>query len=111
MGKKILPATRPGWFAVGLFLAAVVCFTAATTWPGLVRSPDLPNIMVAPVFSTLLYLGFTASIAAACVGLWSINKVNDKALLVYIFIPLGVFYFVGIIVMIVGVMVNPFFPK
>jgi hypothetical protein len=111
MRISIWPETRPGRWAVGLFLAAVVCFITATTWPGLERSPDLPNILTAPVFSILMYFGFAASMAAAYVGLWSINKVNDKALLVYISIPLGVFYFVGIIVMIAGAMVNPWFPR
>ncbi|MEQ8201367.1 MAG: hypothetical protein ABRQ24_08105 [Syntrophomonadaceae bacterium] len=106
MGIKVLPQTRTGIWAVALFAAAVLLFWAAVDWPGLARSPDLPDFRVAPVFAGLMYLGLAAAISAALLGLRSISRYHEKALLVYISIPLGVFYLVGITVMLIAFQVE-----
>lgn len=105
MGITVLPATRCGKWALGLFVASALLFCAATTWPGLPRSGDLPDIVSTPVFASLIYLGLATSILAALAGLWAVNKHQERALLVYISIPLGVFYLVGLVVMLVGVLI------
>lgn len=104
MGIAILPTTRCGKWALGLFGTSILLFCAATAWPG-PRSGDLPNIVTTPVFASLIYLGFASCILAALAGLWAINKHKERALLVYISIPLGVFYLVGLLVMLVAFLV------
>lgn len=107
MGITVIPQTKWGRWAVGLFIAATLFFWAGTSWPGLVRNPDLPDFRVAPVFASLMYLGFAACIGASLVDLRSITRHNEKALLVYASIPLGIFYLVGIVVMLVAFLLFP----
>ena len=107
MRITVIPQTKLGRWAVGLFIAATLFFGAATSWPGLVHSPDLPDFRVAPVFSTLICLGFAACISASFVGLRSITRHHERALLVYASIPLGIFYLVGIVVMLVAFLLFP----
>ncbi len=102
MGIRVLPQTKSGKWAVVLFTTAVLLFWAANDWPGVVRSPDLPDFRVAPVFAVLMYLGLAAAIVAALIGLRSITRHREKALLVYISIPLGIFFLVGIAVMLLA---------
>ncbi len=104
MGITVLPTTRCGKWAFGLFAASVLLFSAATAWPG-PRSGDLPDIVHTPVFASLIYLGFASCILAALAGLWAINKHKERALLVYISIPLGIFYLVGLLVMLVAFLI------
>ena len=51
MGIRVFPQTKTGKWSVALFGAAVLLFWAAVDWPGVVRSPDLPDFRVAPVFA------------------------------------------------------------
>ncbi len=106
MGIRVFPQTKTGKWSVALFGAAVLLFWAAVDWPGVVRSPDLPDFRVAPVFAALIYLGLASAISAALIGLRSINRHHEKALLVYISIPLGIFCLVGIAVMLVAFLVQ-----
>jgi len=106
MGIRVLPQTKSGKWSVVLFTAAILLFWAATDWPGVVRSPDLPDFRIAPVFAVLMYLGLAAAIGAALIGLRSMIRHHEKALLVYISIPLGIFFLVGIAVMLVAFLVQ-----
>lgn len=106
MGIRVLPQTKSGKWSVVLFAAAVLLFWAATDWPGLVRTGDLPDFRVAPVFAALMYLGLAAAISAALIGLRSITRHHEKALLVHISIPLGIFFLVGIAVMLIAFLVQ-----
>ena len=104
MGITIMPATRCGKWAFGLFAASALLFCAAAAWPG-ARSGDLPDIVHTPVFAGLIYLGLASCILAALAGLWAINKHKERSLLVYVSIPLGVFYLVGLLVMLVSFLI------
>lgn len=102
MKITFLPKTKAGKWSVGILVLSALLFLSAATIPGLHRTPDFPDIIKTPLFASMIYLGFASAIIAAFTGLKSVIKSNERSILVFLTIPLGILYFCGIIVVIAG---------
>jgi hypothetical protein len=108
MKIAILPRTRLGKWSVGLF----VVFISLALAGGMISSLhgnriEYPNPFNSPLLGTTIYLMFTAAIIASIVGIIAIKKNNESSILVYISIPLGIIYFIGVLVLLIGVIIGP----
>lgn len=109
MKKKFLPKTHSGKWSVGLFISFIVISVFVSMMPDRLKAPDFPNPFETPLFASLIYLHLIAAIGASITGLRSVIKNNERSLLVFISIPLGLIYFCGIIVVLIGLIYQSLF--
>jgi heme/copper-type cytochrome/quinol oxidase subunit 3 len=107
MKSTFLPKTRAGKLSAALFVA----FIALAAAGGLISSiqgntVEYPNPLNSPLLGTVIYLMFSAAILASIAGLAAVKN-NERSVLVYIAIPLGIIFFVVIVVFIVANLTGP----
>lgn len=108
MKIAIVPKTRAGKWSIALFIA----FILLTIGAGMISSTqgneiEYPNPINSPLLGTAIYLMFSAAIAASVAGLIAVRKNNERSILVYISIPLGIVYFIGILMLLIGNIIGP----
>lgn len=108
MKLAVLPKTQKGKWAVGLFITFIIFAISGSLVSSITEnSIEYPNPINSPLLGTIIYLMFTAAIVASIAGLTAVIKDKEKALFVYLSIPLGVFYFFVIIVFIIANIIGP----
>lgn len=108
MKITIQPKTRAGKFSVAMFIIFIIFATAG----GIISSVqentvEYPNPLNSPLLGTAIYLMFTAAIIASITGLIAIRKSKERSILVYISIPLGIAFFIGILMLLIGNIIGP----
>lgn len=105
MKMTFLPKTRKGKWAVVVFLISIVLH-AATIVISIIQENEIefPNPINSPLLGTALYLTFATAFIAALFGLLAVIKDRERSILVYVSIPLGIFYFVIFVVGVVQVL-------
>jgi hypothetical protein len=106
MKIKFLPKTYAGKWSVGLFIVFIALAVSVSMVPESMKAPDFPNPLETPLFAGLIYLHFAAAIGASMAGLRSVIKNNERSILVFISIPLGMIYIFGIIVVLIGLIIS-----
>lgn len=104
----ILPKNRTGKWSVSLFivfillrlLANIISYKQA-------NYIEYPNPFNSPLLGTVIYIMFLTAIIASFIGIIAIKKNNERSILVYISIPLGIMYFIGVIMLIIGNIIGP----
>jgi heme/copper-type cytochrome/quinol oxidase subunit 3 len=108
MKITLLPETRPGKWAVAMFIVFIALIAAAgtissTQW----KTAEYPSPFNNPLLGSVIYLMFSAAIIASVAGLIAVKKNNERSILVYLSIPLGLLYFIGILILLAGVIIGP----
>ena len=108
MKITIQPKTRAGKCSAVLFIIFILLKTAA----GIISSVqentiEYPTPLNSPLLGTTIYLMFTAAIITSITGLIAVGKNNERSILVYISIPLGIAYFIGILMLLIGNIIGP----
>ncbi|AHF11491.1 MULTISPECIES: hypothetical protein [Dehalobacter] len=103
MKTVLLPETRAGRWSVGLFIA----FIALAVAGGIISSTqgntlEYPNPINSPFLGTVIYLMFSAIIIASAIGLIAVKKHNEHSVLVYLSIPLGIVFLIGVLMLLIG---------
>jgi len=103
-----LPKTRSGKWSVGLFAAFIIFAIAGSLISSLQKNTiEYHNPINSPLLGTIIYLMFSASIMASIAGLKAIIKNNERSILVYISIPLGIAFLLGILMLLIGNIIGP----
>lgn len=68
---------------------------------------EYPSPLNSPLLGTSVYLHFAFAMAASAVGLYALYRKKDRALLVYLAIPWGIFLFLGVVTLLIGVLLGP----
>lgn len=108
MKIAIVPKTHAGKWSVALF----ICFILLAISGGMISSSqenaiEYPNPINSPLLGTTIYLMFSTAIVASVVGLIAVRKNNERSILVYISIPLGIGFFIGILMLLIGNILGP----
>jgi hypothetical protein len=108
MKITFLPKTHAGKYSVVLFTVFILLSMAG----GLISSVqkntiEYPTPINSPLLGTTIYLMFTAAIIASITGLIAVRKNNERSILVYISIPLGIAFFIGILMLLIGNIIGP----
>lgn len=103
-----LPETRAGKWSLVSFIAFILLAIAG----GLISSVqgntiEYPNPINSPLLGTTIYLMFSAAIIASVAGLIAVMKKNERSILVYICIPFGIAFFIGILMLLIGNIIGP----
>lgn len=107
MNTTFFPKTLAGKWATGMFIVfAVLAVVGGMISKITGNSMEYPNPLNSPLLGTAIYLMFAAAITASVVGLIAVRKYKERSVLVYISIPLGLFYFVGIVILLIGYLTN-----
>ncbi|MDD4776642.1 MAG: hypothetical protein PHG75_09025 [Syntrophomonas sp.] len=108
MPITFLPKTRAGKWSVVMFLAFVALMAAAgAISSGQENRIEYPNPVNSPLLGTVIYLMFLAAIMASMSGIIAVKRNNERSILVYLSIPPGVFYLIGILILLTGVLIGP----
>jgi len=103
MKLAVLPKTQKGKWSVGLFILFILLAISGGLISSITEdSIEYPNPINSPLLGTVIYLMFAAAIIASITGLTAILKDKEKALLVYLSIPLGIIYFIVIIAFLIA---------
>lgn len=103
----ILPKTRAGKWSVNLFIIFIILAIAGSILSSTQGNTiEYPNPLNSPLLGTTIYLMFSAVIGASVVGLIAVKKYKDYSILVYISIPLGVMYLIGVLLLLIGSIVG-----
>lgn len=104
----IQPKTRTGKYSVVLFIVFILLATAAGIISSVQKNTiEYPTPLNSPLLGTAIYLMFTAAIIASVIGLIAVRKNNERSILVYISIPLGIAFFIGILMLLIGNIIGP----
>lgn len=108
MKMTFLPKTPAGKLSVCLF----IIFIALAVTGGMISSMqgnniEYPNPFNSPLLGTVIYLMFSSAVIASITGLIAVKKKNDNSILVYLSIPLGITFFIGILILIIGNIMGP----
>lgn len=108
MQITFLPKTRSGKWSVILFIAFIVLALAGGIVSQVQKNTiEYPNPINSPLLGTIIYLMFSAVIIASIAGLKAIIKNNEQSVLVYLSIPLGIAFFIGIAMLVIGNIIGP----
>lgn len=108
MKITFLPKTRSGQWSVVLFIAFIILSVVGSTISSVQKNTiEYPNPINSPLLGTIIYLMFSASIIASIAGLTAIRKNNERSILVYISIPLGIMFLFGILMLLIGYIIGP----
>lgn len=108
MKIAIIPKTRAGKWSVLFFIAFILLAIGASMISSFQENEiEYPNPINSPLLGTTIYLMFSATIIASAVGLIAIRKNNERSILVYISIPLGIAFFIGILMLLIGNIIGP----
>ncbi|HEX5350508.1 MAG TPA: hypothetical protein VFW58_02675 [Trichococcus sp.] len=108
MKYPILPKTSKGKWSVGLFVAFLVLGLAGnliSTAAG--NTIEYPNPINSPLLGSVIYLAFTSAISASVMGILAVKKDHERSLLVFLFIPVGLFFFVAIVGFVIANLIGP----
>lgn len=101
MKTAILPKTPAGKRSVYLFIALSITGSVISNVQG--NTIEYPNPINSPLLGTTIYLNFAIAIIAFIIGLKAIIKIKERAILVYIVIPIGGWFSIaGSMLFIVG---------
>lgn len=108
MKLQFKPASKAGMLAV-LFLLLSIGFSVAGGIISQVsgNTVEYPNPINCPLLGTFIYLHFAFAMAASAVGLYALYGKKDRALLVYLAIPWGIFLFLGVTLLLIGALLGP----
>ncbi|CZR01486.1 Hypothetical protein Tpal_2655 [Trichococcus palustris] len=108
MRYQFRPKTPKGKWSVGLFVSFFVLALAGTLISSkLGNTIEYPNPINSPLLGTVIYLMFSAAIMASIMGLVAVKKDHERSLSVYLSIPLGIIFFVVIILFLIANLVGP----
>lgn len=108
MKITVVPKSRAGKWSVVLFIAFILLATAAgITSSAQDNTIEYPNPFNSPLLGTTIYLMFSAAIIASIAGLIAVMKNNERSILVYISIPPGIAFFIGILMLLIGNIIGP----
>lgn len=108
MKTTLLPKTRTGKWAVAMFIVFIALMIAAVTISSMQdNNVEYPNPFNNLLLGSVIYLMFFAAIIASIAGLIAVKKNNERSFLVYLSIPLSLLYFIGIIILLAGVIIGP----
>jgi hypothetical protein len=108
MKITIIHKTRSGKWSAIFFIAFILLAIAG----GVISSAqgntiEYPNPINSPLLGTTIYLMFSAAIIASVAGLIAVRKNDERSIFVYISIPFGIIFFVGILVLLIGYIIGP----
>lgn len=108
MKIAIVPKTHAGKWSIVLFIA----FILSAIGGGMISSYqendiEYHNPINSPLLGTTIYLMFSSAIAASAAGLIAVRKNNERSILVYIAIPFGIAFFIGILILLIGDIIGP----
>ena len=105
---KILPETKLGKWALGLFLSFFpLGYLGSYVSEVTGNTIEYPNPVNSPLLGSIIYLTFAVVIAAAIIGLIAVIQKKDRSLLVFLSIPFGVFFLFGVVMFLVGALIGP----
>lgn len=108
MKMTFFPKTRSGKWSVLLFIAFMVLALSGGMISKVQKNTiEYPNPINSPLLGTIIYLMFSAAIMASLAGLKAILKNNERSVLVYLSTPLGLAFFIGIVMLIIGNLIGP----
>ena len=108
MKTSILPKTSAGKGSVALFASFIVLGIAANILSDVRGNTiEYPNPFNSPLLGTVIYLAFGCVIAASALGIAAVRKGGERAWLVYFSIPLGILFFLGIVILLVANLFGP----
>jgi len=108
MKVTVLPKSRAGKFSVSFFVAFIglaVAGSVISSAQG--NTVEYPNPFNSPLLGTVIYLMFSAAIIASIAGIIAIKKSDERSILVYIALPLGIVFFIGIVMLMVANILGP----
>lgn len=108
MRYQFLPKTPRGKWSVGLFVSFFVLALAGTLISSeLGNTIEYPNPINSPLLGTVIYLMFSAAIMASITGLMAVKKDHERSIAVYLSIPLGIIFFVAIVMFLIANLMGP----
>lgn len=108
MKHLIRPTSKAGLLSVGFFVLAVGFSVAGGIISRVTGNTlEYPSPLNSPLLGTSVYLHFAFAMAASAVGLYALYRKKDRALLVYLAIPWGIFLFLGVVTLLIGVLLGP----
>lgn len=108
MKMTFLPKTLAGKWSVSLFIAFIALSIVGTMVSSIQGNTiEYPNPFNSPLLGTVIYLRFSAVIIASITGLIAVKKNNEHSILVYLSIPLGIVFFIGNLMLLVGNIIGP----
>ena len=108
MKTSILPKTSAGKWSVGLFASFIVLGIAGNLISNLQGNTiEYPNPINSPLLGTVIYLAFGCVMAASALGQAAVRKGRERSWLVYFSIPLGILFFIGIVILLTANLFGP----
>lgn len=109
MKNQFLPQTSKGKWPVGLFAAFLVLGLAANQISTAIgnSSIEYPNPINSPLLGSVIYLAFTAAILASLMGILAVKKDHERSILVFLLIPIGLFFLVAIVGFMIANLIGP----
>lgn len=108
MKSIFLPKSRIGKWAVCLFAAFIILAMVGGLIAAAIVNPiEYPNPINSPLLGSVIYLMFASAIAASVMGIIAVKKAKERAVLVYLSIPLGILFFIAIIGFVIAIIFGP----
>ena len=108
MKNRLLPQTSKGEWSVSLFAAFLVLGIAANRISSAIgNSIEYPNPINSPLLGSVIYLAFTAAILASLMGILAVKKDQERSILVFLLIPIGLFFLVAIVGFMIANLIGP----
>lgn len=106
--NSFLPKTLKGKWSVSLFIVFIALSIAGTIVSSLSGNTiEYPNPINSPLLGTVIYLTFSAAIFASVMGILAVKKDNERSILVYMLIPLGMVLLVFILIFLIANLIGP----
>ena len=108
MKNRLLPQTSKGKWSVSLFAAFLVLGIAANRiYSTIGNSIEYPNPINSPLLGSVIYLAFTAAILASLMGILAVKKDQERSILVFLLIPIGLLFLVAIVGFMIANLIGP----
>ena len=108
MKNRFLPQTSKGKWSVSLFAAFLVLGIAGNRISNAtVNAIEYPNPINSPLLGSVIYLAFTAAILASLMGILAVKKDQERSILVFLLIPIGLFFLVAIVGFMIANLIGP----
>ena len=108
MKNRLLPQTSKGKWSVSLFAAFLVLGIAANRISSAIgNSIEYLNPINSPLLGSVIYLAFTAAILASLMGILAVKKDQERSILVFLLIPIGLFFLVAIVGFMIANLIGP----
>lgn len=108
MKNRFLPQTSKGKWSVGLFAAFLMLGVAGNRISDASGNTiEYPNPINSPLLGSVIYLAFTAAILASLMGILAVKKEHERAILVFLLIPIGLFFLVAILGFMIANLIGP----